>query len=147
PFGEAPNGAREARALPRSFGCAWDRSMTLFLITRIIGLSRPFLQKLERASAGNLLHRQRSSRDLKRHLFVNELVVETDRGGVAPGAGVENAIEPGPVNCRQTHRAGLATGVKFAAAQIETPEGAAGFADRHHFGVRGGIEQRRELIV
>src|SRR5450432_1772727 len=116
-------------------------------VAHLVRLGRPFLEKLERTFARNLFHWQGAARDLERHLFVNELVVETDRGGVAPRASVEYSIEPRPVNGGQTHWAGFARGIKFAAAKIEAAERAAGFADRHHFSVRGGVEQGCDLIV
>ncbi len=69
----------------------------------------------------DLFHRQRAGRDLERELLVDEVVVEPDLGRIVPGAGVEDAVEPGPVNRRQAHRAGLAAGVKLAPFEIEPP--------------------------
>ena len=79
-------------------------------------------------------------------MLVNKIVVEADSGGVLSGRSKINAIEPRPVDRGETHRAGLATGVENAAAQLEAFQIAAGVADRGDFGVRGGIEKTRHLV-
>jgi hypothetical protein len=61
--------------------------------------------------------------------LVNEIVVESDPGGVAPGRGIADTIAPHTVDGGQTHRAGLATTVEDATAEIETLKRAAGVAD------------------
>ncbi len=57
-----------------------------------------------------------------------------------------NSVNPSPVDCAQTHRAGFARGVEVTAPEFETSKFLARLADGHHFSVRRRIIHRRNLV-
>lgn len=80
-------------------------------------------------------------------LLVDEVVVETDRGGVGAGVAVEDGGDAGPVDRGEAHGAGLAAGVEFAVGELERVERAAGFADGGDLGVGGGVVGGGDAVV
>src|ERR1043166_3203687 len=115
-------------------------------VGNFVWVRAPLAEQLSSRGGRKLNHRQRTSRQLQRNLLVNEIIVESDRGRIHSGRRKINAVEPGPVNRRETHRTGLATREENAAAQLETLQRTAGIADRRHLRVRGRIEQMRNLV-
>jgi hypothetical protein len=73
-------------------------------------------------------------------------VVEAHRRGIGRAVAEVDALGPRPVDGAEAHRAGLAAGVEVAAVELERAERAAGLADRHDLGVRGGVVGRRHLV-
>ena len=79
-------------------------------------------------------------------LVVDECVVEAGVGRVCRNPGVENPRRPRPVDRANTHGAGLAGGVEFAAFQLKFVECAASFTNGDDFGVRRRIIRRRYAV-
>jgi len=77
---------------------------------------------------------------------IDEGVVEAGAGGFDAGVGVVDGGGAGPVHGAEAHGAGFATGVDFAAFELEGTELLAGFADGHDFGVGGGVVGRGDAV-
>ena len=72
-------------------------------------------------------------------LLVEDGVVEAAGGGILTAGGIDDAVDAGPVQRAEAHRAGLAARVDGAAAQVEAVERGAGGADGDDLGVGGGV--------
>ena len=81
------------------------------------------------------------------HLIIQEGVVEADLGGLVAGVGVDEAVEPCPVDGGEAHRAGFATGVDGRPLQAEIGETGAGAADGDDFGMGGRVAGCRDLVT
>ncbi len=74
-----------------------------------------------------------------RNFVIDEGVVEASLGGVVAIAGKIESGNSCPVNCAQTHGAGFAAGIEFAASQLIGAQSLAGGTYGNHFGVGAGV--------
>src|SRR5450631_1265989 len=78
--------------------------------------------------------------------MIKEVVTESDRRGIVAIVGEVDPVQPSPVDGAETHWAGFATGVDFAAGQIECLQCLTGEPDRHYLGVRSRIKVGGNLV-
>src|SRR6266481_2705953 len=77
---------------------------------------------------------------------VDEGIIEARGRRIARGRAEIHALRSRPVNRPQAHRARFAAGVNFAAGEFKRAQYAAGFANRGHLRVRGGVVRRCDAI-
>ena len=75
------------------------------------------------------------------------IVAEADVAVVGDRTAVVDLIEIRPHARHEAHMAGLASGIEFAAFEVERAERFAGVSDRLHFPVAGGVFQPDHLVV
>jgi allantoinase len=81
-----------------------------------------------------------------RELLINEVVVETNLGGIVTGISEIHRVQPDPINRAQAHRTWFATGVEYATRQLKGAQRFACLADGIHLGMSGGIIVRRYAV-
>lgn len=80
------------------------------------------------------------------YLVVDEGVVEADLGGVASGVGIVDALNAGPIDGAQAHRAGLTGGVYLTPLEVEVAHGCTGCTNGAHLGVGCGVVEQRNAV-
>lgn len=80
-----------------------------------------------------------SNRDAGCEFAINKFIVKSCGCGVMPRSGKPDALDPAPINCAETHRAGFAACVDLAAVQFVVADLLAGSSNCDHLGVRGRI--------
>ncbi|MDO3379684.1 hypothetical protein L9S41_12530 [Geoalkalibacter halelectricus] len=93
-----------------------------------------------------LLHEEFSFLRLLAQLLVNKQIIEARGGGVLAGCRENDALEPCPIGRRQTHGAGLATGIEGAALKAVRRHSATGIADGNDFGMGCRVMVRDDLV-
>jgi hypothetical protein len=63
------------------------------------------------------------------------------------GVSIKNPVGPGPVQSPETHGAGLATAIHFAAGKLEISQYFTSLPDGHHFGVGSRIVGDEYMVV
>src|ERR1700749_3892487 len=80
-------------------------------------------------------------------LVIDHRIIETGIGSFVTGAGIDHPSRPGPVDRPETHGAGFAGSIEVAVGELIIPEGFAGIADGHDFGMGRGIIGRSYLVA
>jgi len=104
------------------------------------------MKRLESFVAHELRHRNFSGRMLLRDFAVDEGIIETRLRSISRATAEKHAIGPRPIDCSETHRAGLTGCVEITAAQLEVAKCLAGLANRQDFGVRRGIVRAGDVV-
>ena len=118
----------------------------LLLVPNPVHLLRPLSKGRERFAAQKLFHGNLPLRDRRGDFVVDQVVIEINPLRVFAGVAVINFLEARPVNRSETHRARLATGVKFAVVELEIFQTFAGVTDRDHLGMCRRIVRGGDLI-
>src|SRR5262245_48800263 len=129
-WGERPREPISVRANIGSRGRSPHRSVGNFISFLV-----PFGQRLQSLVPEELFHDQLAFANGQSDFAIDEVVIESDFGGVFAGVPVEKFRNACPINRRETHRAWFATRVKFAVFQVEGFETATSIADGNDFGV------------
>src|SRR5207245_2383327 len=89
------------------------------LIRHLVRFADPIREECVGRDAADMDHGKGALRDLQPNLVVDQLIIESRAGRVFTAGAIIDAIDSRPINFSETHRAGLATGIELASAQIE----------------------------
>jgi len=116
------------------------------LIRCFVRFGLPFFEHGKGVAAEQRFHGDFTLRNRQRDFVVNEIVIKTNRRRVLAGVGEIDFFDARPVNGREAHGAGLATGVEFAIVELESLQPRACGANRGHFSMRGGVIENDDLV-
>lgn len=79
-------------------------------------------------------------------LLIQERIVKANRRCVGSSVAEKDGATTRPVDCRETHRTGFATGVDVAAFELKAAQCGAGVADGGYFSMSGRVVGRGDAI-
>src|SRR3954464_871318 len=88
-------------------------------VWNLVRLVLPLNESLQRLGMQQLLHRNFPFPNRQGNFAIYKIVVERYLRGIGSCVPVKDFSEAGPINSREAHGAGLATGVEVAVVQLE----------------------------